>query len=119
MKVRLIYTGRSGRFKHGKTYDTTFSSVGRCGSKSPSHWIFTLKSRLKLYRITQYEFKKYWRYEDPTKCMTLLLHDIYKDSRVYMEHLTYSHNPLLAMIPKDDSFGGSYYPVPIVYKDPK
>lgn len=113
-KVELVYLGRSGRFKHGKTYSTKFSSQGRIGIKSPSTWIFTLNRVFKNYRITPYEFNKYWEFKDRFEVYALLLNDLYKDSTDYMCRLVYNENPLLSMIPKSEQLG-CYYPVPIIY----
>lgn len=117
MKVKLVYTGRSGRFKRGKTYNTTCSSVGRGGSRSPSTWVFTLNKVFKKYRISPYEFKKYWKYLDPSQPMILLLREVYCDS--YFKDLIYAENPFLAMIKKEPFSYGVYLPVPVVYEKPE
>lgn len=114
MKVNIIYTGRSGRFKHGKAYNTTFTSYGRRGSRSPSNWVFTLNGWFNNYRVTQYEFRKFWKFKDANKIMVLILYDIYMDDKDYMKDLVYAKNPLLKMIGKNQ-FKGAYYPVPLVY----
>lgn len=115
MRVELVYKGRSGKFKRGKTYSTTWSSVGRGGSKSPSTWTFTLNGWFSNYRITQYEFKKYWKYLDNSVVMTLLLREMYSGTKYYIKDLIYKDNPFLSMTPKSDGWT-SCIPVPLVYK---
>lgn len=46
------------------------------------------------------------------------LKELYDDPTQYMQDLVYKRNPLLALLPKDESpdgFAGKYIPVPIVY----
>lgn len=115
MIVKLIYKGRSGKFKYGKTYSTTWSVKGRGGSKSPGMWLFKLNGWHKGYRITPYEFNKFWDYLDHSVIMILCLRELYNDSKDYMKDLVYSNNPFLSMMPRGDVFAGSYIPIPIVY----
>jgi len=49
------------------------------------------------------------------------LKELYVDDKDYMKNLVYSKNPLLAMIPKNESpdgFAGKYIPVPLEYGNP-
>lgn len=49
------------------------------------------------------------------------LKELYKDSNEYMKDLVYKENPLLALMPKDESedgFVGKYIPVPMEYGTP-
>lgn len=46
-----------------------------------------------------------------------VLKELYPDDGAFMKDLVYRKNPLLAMIPKDESvdgFAGKYIPVPVV-----
>ena len=50
-----------------------------------------------------------------------VLKELYPDDGAFMKDLVYKKNPLLALIPKDESvdgFAGKYIPVPMVYGDP-
>ena len=50
------------------------------------------------------------------------LKELYVDDKDYMKNLVYSKNPLLAMIPKNESpdgFAGKYIPVPLEYGNPQ
>lgn len=44
-----------------------------------------------------------------------ILKEYYSDQHV--ENLVYKNNPLFALMPKDENFGGKYHPVPIQYGD--
>lgn len=44
------------------------------------------------------------------------LKQYYTNDRV--ENMTYQDNPLLALIPKMESFGGKNLPIPIIYGNP-
>lgn len=49
------------------------------------------------------------------------LKELYTDDRDYMKNVVYAKNPLLAMIPKNESpdgFAGKYIPVPLEYGNP-
>lgn len=49
------------------------------------------------------------------------LKELYVDDRDYMKNLVYSKNPLLALVPKNESpdgFAGKYIPVPLEYGNP-
>lgn len=49
------------------------------------------------------------------------LKELYVDDKDYMKNLVYSKNPLLALIPKNESpdgFAGKYIPVPLEYGNP-
>lgn len=49
------------------------------------------------------------------------LKELYVDDKDYMKNLVYAKNPLLAMIPKNESpdgFAGKYIPVPLEYGNP-
>lgn len=50
------------------------------------------------------------------------LKELYTDDKDYMKNIVYSKNPLLAMIPKNESpdgFAGKYIPVPLEYGNPQ
>lgn len=50
------------------------------------------------------------------------LKELYTDSKEYMKDLVYKENPLLALIPKNESpdgFAGKYIPVPLEYGTPQ
>lgn len=50
------------------------------------------------------------------------LKELYTDNSDYMQDLVYSENPLLALLPKNESadgFAGKYIPVPIIYGTPQ
>ena len=50
------------------------------------------------------------------------LKELYVDDKDYMNNIVYSKNPLLAMIPKNESpdgFAGKYIPVPLEYGNPQ
>lgn len=50
------------------------------------------------------------------------LKELYTDNSDYMADLVYKKNPLLSLIPKNESasgFAGKYIPVPLVYGDPQ
>ena len=50
------------------------------------------------------------------------LKELYKDSNDYMKDLVYKENPLLALLPKDESldgFAGKYIPVPLEFGTPQ
>jgi hypothetical protein len=50
------------------------------------------------------------------------LKELYKDSNDYLKDLVYKENPLLALLPKDESidgFAGKYIPVPLEYGTPQ
>ena len=50
------------------------------------------------------------------------LKELYVDDKDYMKNIVYSKNPLLAMIPKNESpdgFAGKYIPVPLEYGNPQ
>ena len=40
-------------------------------------------------------------------------------SEQHVQNMVYKHNPLFAIMPKKEQFGGSYYPQPIVYGNPQ
>lgn len=44
-----------------------------------------------------------------------ILKEYYSDQHV--ENMVYKNNPLYALMPKDENFGGKYHPVPIQYGD--
>ena len=49
------------------------------------------------------------------------LKELYTDDKDYMKNLVYAKNPLLAMVPKNESsdgFAGKYIPVPLEYGNP-
>ncbi len=49
------------------------------------------------------------------------LKELYVDDKDYMKNIVYAKNPLLAMIPKNESpdgFAGKYIPVPLEYANP-
>src|SRR5271165_414088 len=49
------------------------------------------------------------------------LKELYTDDKDYMKNIVYSKNPLLAMIPKNESpdgFAGKFIPVPLEYGNP-
>jgi len=49
------------------------------------------------------------------------LKELYTDDKDYMKNIVYAKNPLLAMIPKNESpdgFAGKYIPVPLEYGNP-
>ena len=49
------------------------------------------------------------------------LKELYADDKDYMKNIVYAKNPLLAMIPKNESpdgFAGKYIPVPLEYGNP-
>ena len=48
---------------------------------------------------------------------TALLKEHYTDQRV--ENMVYKDNPLHALLPKYEDFGGKYLPVPIIYANPQ
>lgn len=48
---------------------------------------------------------------------TSLLKEHYTDARV--ENMVYKDNPLHALLPKYEDFGGKYLPVPIIYANPQ
>jgi len=50
------------------------------------------------------------------------LKELYTDNKDYMKNIVYAKNPLLAMIPKNESpdgFAGKYIPVPLEYGNPQ
>lgn len=50
------------------------------------------------------------------------LKELYSDDKDYMKNIVYSKNPLLALIPKNESpdgFAGKYIPVPLEYGNPQ
>jgi len=50
------------------------------------------------------------------------LKELYTDDKDYMKNIVYAKNPLLAMIPKNESpdgFAGKYIPVPLEYGNPQ
>lgn len=50
------------------------------------------------------------------------LKELYTDDKDYMKNIVYSKNPLLALIPKNESpdgFAGKYIPVPLEYGNPQ
>lgn len=50
------------------------------------------------------------------------LKELYADDKDYMKNIVYSKNPLLALIPKNESpdgFAGKYIPVPLEYGNPQ
>lgn len=50
------------------------------------------------------------------------LKELYVDDKDYMKNIVYAKNPLLAMIPKNESpdgFAGKYIPVPLEYGNPQ
>lgn len=50
------------------------------------------------------------------------LKELYSDDKDYMKNIVYAKNPLLAMIPKNESsdgFAGKYIPVPLEYGNPQ
>jgi hypothetical protein len=50
------------------------------------------------------------------------LKELYTDDKDYMKNIVYSKNPLLAMVPKNESpdgFAGKYIPVPLEYGNPQ
>ncbi len=50
------------------------------------------------------------------------LKELYVDDKDYMKNIVYSKNPLLALIPKNESpdgFAGKYIPVPLEYGNPQ
>lgn len=50
------------------------------------------------------------------------LKELYVDDKDYMKNIVYAKNPLLALIPKDESpdgFAGKYIPVPLEYGNPQ
>ena len=50
-----------------------------------------------------------------TSVYTAALKEYYADQQV--ENMVYKNNPLFALMPKNEKFGGKYYPVPIQYGD--
>jgi hypothetical protein len=113
-QVDLVYTGRSGKFKHGKIYKTSLDVSSRDGTKSPDLWIYTIRTGwFKTYRITPYEFTRYWKHADPRVLMPILLKIMYRCDD-YMRDLVYKDNPFLSML-KAGPWQGAYLPVPIVY----
>lgn len=49
------------------------------------------------------------------------LKELYTDDKDYMKNIVYAKNPLLAMVPKNESpdgFAGKYIPVPLEYQNP-
>jgi len=116
-RIDLVYTGRSGRFIKNKVYTTTWTSLTRHGTKSPRMYLFTLNGWYNNYRVTPYEFKRYWEYADPYQAMNLVLLDLYSNDKECMRNLVYNNNPFLAMI-EPNEYAGKYYPVPIIYNNP-
>jgi len=50
------------------------------------------------------------------------LKELYTDDKDYMKNIVYSKNPLLALVPKNESpdgFAGKYIPVPLEYGNPQ
>lgn len=50
------------------------------------------------------------------------LKELYVDDKDYMKNIVYAKNPLLAMVPKNESpdgFAGKYIPVPLEYANPQ
>lgn len=50
------------------------------------------------------------------------LKELYTDDKEYMKNIVYAKNPLLAMVPKNESpdgFAGKYIPVPLEYGNPQ
>lgn len=50
-----------------------------------------------------------------TSVYTSVLKEYYSDQHV--ENMTYKNNPFHALLPKNEKFGGKYYPIPIQYGD--
>jgi hypothetical protein len=49
------------------------------------------------------------------------LKELYVDDKDYMKNIVYAKNPLMALIPKNESpdgFAGKYIPVPLEYANP-
>lgn len=102
-KVDLLYTGRSGKFKYGKIYKTSLDVSFRDGAKSPDLRVYTIRTGwFKSYRITPYEFTRYWKHADPSKIIALILKVLYRNYGNYMGDLVYKDNPFLGLISKDE-----------------
>jgi hypothetical protein len=50
-----------------------------------------------------------------TSVYTSVLKEYYSDQHV--ENMVYKHNPAFALMPKNEKFGGKYYPIPIQFGD--
>lgn len=110
MKIR--YKSRSNSlFTYGRVYEAKITSVGREGWKSPSLMIFNItlahgSYKDTVYRITPFEFDRFWKFNTINDVISGALHFIYPSH--LMKNLIYSRNPLLEMIKPSEGFGGTY-----------
>lgn len=101
--VYLIYRGV-------QTLVVDNSSFGRNGTKSPSLTVYTLENNKRILPVHfHFSFSKI-----PGDIFKWLLKANYPSS--LLREVMSKPNPFLKMIPKDDTWKGAYFPVPMECK---
>jgi len=98
MKLTLVYRGRStSKFVFGGLYRAEVVLAKARGSKSEPLDVMKLSDG---YRITPYEFRKFWKHVNVSQLLNFHFFSIYcRDMKIF-EDLLYAENPFLALARK-------------------